>query len=181
MVHERETWAEAHERLTAFVDIESMVIDDDGQTLEPAEVVERVRLALATAEASAQGEAGRLSESETVSLLTEAMRAADQAFERVGGSTRHHVRDCLMPELERMGLTIVRADSTSATRWVDCEERMPEPGDFAWIVWHGVVQEQPWEYTELDDGRMGWVHVESEITDGVSMWMPLPPPPKGSP
>lgn len=121
-----------------------------------------------------------LAADELVRVLTDVMRKADRKFEKVGGSTRHHVRDCLIPELEQAGLAVVRVGSLSATRWVYCEERMPEAGQFAWIVWHGVVQEQPWEYTELDDGRMGWVHVESEITDGVSMWMPISAPPSAA-
>ncbi len=39
--------------------------------------------------------------------FTAAMREADHTFERVGGSTRHHVRDCLLPILEKQGLVIV--------------------------------------------------------------------------
>jgi hypothetical protein len=43
-----------------------------------------------------------------VMALTEVMREADRKFEKVGGSTRHHVRDCLIPELEAAGLAVVR-------------------------------------------------------------------------
>ena len=39
--------------------------------------------------------------------LTAAVREADQAFERVGGSTRHYVNDCLLPMLEAAGLSVV--------------------------------------------------------------------------
>lgn len=42
-----------------------------------------------------------------VARLTKAMRAADLAFETVGGSTRHHVRDCLMSALEEERLAVV--------------------------------------------------------------------------
>ncbi len=45
--------------------------------------------------------------SELVRRLTECMRIADRDFERVGGSTRHHVRDCLIPQLEAAGLYVV--------------------------------------------------------------------------
>lgn len=41
-----------------------------------------------------------------VKRLTAAMREADQTFARVGGSTRHHVQDCLLPILYRHGLVI---------------------------------------------------------------------------
>ena len=43
---------------------------------------------------------------EIVRRLTAAMREADRAFERTGGSTRHHVRDCLLPILNKHGLRI---------------------------------------------------------------------------
>jgi hypothetical protein len=39
--------------------------------------------------------------------LTAAVREADQAFETVGGSSRHYVRDCLLPALAKAGLKIV--------------------------------------------------------------------------
>jgi hypothetical protein len=43
---------------------------------------------------------------EIVKRLTQAMREADRNFEKVGGSTRHHVRDCLIPILKKYGLLI---------------------------------------------------------------------------
>lgn len=51
---------------------------------------------------------------EVVNAVTAAMREADQVFEKVGGSTRHHVRDCLLPVLNRMGWQVLRAaDATN--------------------------------------------------------------------
>lgn len=44
----------------------------------------------------------------TVEEFTRVMREADQAFETSGGSTRHYVRECLFPLLERDGMIIVR-------------------------------------------------------------------------
>jgi hypothetical protein len=41
-----------------------------------------------------------------ITLLTQAMREADLKFETVGGGTRHYVRDCLLPEIEKVGLSI---------------------------------------------------------------------------
>jgi hypothetical protein len=71
---------------------------------------ELVAKALAEAEhsalAAAQGEA--LSGDELVKVLTLALRTGDQAYESTGGSTRHYVRECLLPVLERMRLTVVR-------------------------------------------------------------------------
>ncbi len=46
-------------------------------------------------------------EIELVRRMTRAMREADQAFEQVGGSSRHHVRDHLLPVLEKHGLKLV--------------------------------------------------------------------------
>ena len=45
---------------------------------------------------------------EIVRRLTAAMREADRAFAGPlgGGSTRHHVRDCLLPILARHGLSV---------------------------------------------------------------------------
>jgi hypothetical protein len=42
------------------------------------------------------------------------MREADRVFEKVGGSTRHHVRDCLLPVLNRNGWRVVRDVAQSA-------------------------------------------------------------------
>jgi hypothetical protein len=38
--------------------------------------------------------------------MTAAMREADRTFERTGGSTRHHIRDCLLPILAKHGLEL---------------------------------------------------------------------------
>lgn len=43
--------------------------------------------------------------------LTSAMREADRAFETVGGSTRHYVRDCLLPCLTKHQLVLSIAPS----------------------------------------------------------------------
>ena len=40
--------------------------------------------------------------------ITAAMREADRVFEKVGGSTRHYVRDCLLPIMKKHGLIVVR-------------------------------------------------------------------------
>jgi hypothetical protein len=48
-------------------------------------------------------------DTEVVNAVTAAMREADRVFEKVGGSTRHHVRDCLLPVLNRNGWRVVKA------------------------------------------------------------------------
>ena len=45
-------------------------------------------------------------ESEIIIRLTKAMREADESFESVGGSTRHYVRECLLPILSGHGLEL---------------------------------------------------------------------------
>lgn len=45
---------------------------------------------------------------DAVAALTAIVREADQLFERVGGSSRHWVRDCFLPLLERAGWTMTR-------------------------------------------------------------------------
>lgn len=42
----------------------------------------------------------------TVAALTLALRLADRTFMRAGGSTRHYVRDHLLPELAAAGITV---------------------------------------------------------------------------
>lgn len=41
--------------------------------------------------------------------ITAVVREADQLFQKVGGSSRHWVRDCFLPLLEKAGLSIVSA------------------------------------------------------------------------
>lgn len=48
---------------------------------------------------------------EVVAAVTRAIRAADLAFESSGGSSRHWLRDQLLPRLEEEGLRIVWTDS----------------------------------------------------------------------
>lgn len=50
-------------------------------------------------------------EAELVCWMIAAMREVDSTFERVGGSTRHHVRDCLLPILAKHGLQLRFTDS----------------------------------------------------------------------
>lgn len=50
--------------------------------------------------------AARDVDSEFIIPLTAAVREADEAFERVGGGTRHYVRDCLIDALENHGLQV---------------------------------------------------------------------------
>ena len=47
-----------------------------------------------------------------VTALTRAVREADQEFLTVGGSTRHFVRDCLLPALHSNGLAVAVAASS---------------------------------------------------------------------
>lgn len=56
-----------------------------------------------------------MSEEELIQLVAKAVRAADATFERVGGSTRHWVRDCLLPALRSEKLHIV---GVSDTQWI---------------------------------------------------------------
>ena len=55
----------------------------------------------AVALASDQSDDGDL-----VARITEAVREADHDFERVGGSSRHWVRDCFLPSLRRHALIV---------------------------------------------------------------------------
>jgi len=47
-------------------------------------------------------------DTEMVNKLTAVVREADELFEKVGGSSRHWVRDCFVQILEKEGLRVVR-------------------------------------------------------------------------
>lgn len=49
-------------------------------------------------------------ERDLINRMTAAMREADETFQRVGGSTRHHIRDCLLPILSKHQLVLKRAE-----------------------------------------------------------------------
>ena len=46
---------------------------------------------------------------ELVPAITRAVRKADDAFEKSGGSSRHWVRDCFLDALENEGLCVVES------------------------------------------------------------------------
>lgn len=56
-----------------------------------------------------------VNEKEAIEKVTAAMREADPLFEEVGGSTRHYVRDLLLPILEKSGFAFGKHESTSPT------------------------------------------------------------------
>lgn len=62
--------------------------------------------------------------------------------------------------------------------WVSVEERMPEHGDIAWIVWEGTVQEQPWQWLDRYNMPPAWHFEDGRITEGVSHYMLANPPAK---
>lgn len=87
----------------------------NGSNCEPYEgPVARVAQLLATRERAAfergrkSAQGGALSGSELVKELTRALRLADTRYQETGGSTRHYVNECLVGELERAGLAVVR-------------------------------------------------------------------------
>jgi hypothetical protein len=56
----------------------------------------------------------------SISDFTELIREADRLFEKVGGSTRHFVRDCLLPLMEEKGMKLI---------FTDCAEWMAGEAD----------------------------------------------------
>ena len=54
----------------------------------------------------------------SVEEITRIVRDADQDFEGSGGSTRHWVRDCFLPALEKSGLRIVGAPAPASAQGV---------------------------------------------------------------
>jgi hypothetical protein len=93
---------------------------------------------------------------ELVARITAAVRAADQAFERSGGSSRHWVRECLLPELDRAGLAVVdtKANEGALTARLAPEMGLPPPGDMPYTV-EDLVK------------RAGWLRVSAAIATRV--------------
>jgi hypothetical protein len=52
-------------------------------------------------------------EMEAIEKVTAAMREADPLFEQTGGSTRHYVRDLLLPILEKSGFVFGKQESAT--------------------------------------------------------------------
>lgn len=75
-----------------------------------------------------------------VRRLTAAMREADEAFKSVGGSTRHYVRDCLLPILGKHEITLSPVDENAA---LDMRR-------FEWLMKHVNAPRQ------VIDDRMAW-------------------------
>lgn len=60
---------------------------------------------------AADGEEGQppmAEDADLVAEITGIVRASDEEFESVGGSTRHWVRECFLPRLEGAGWKLVR-------------------------------------------------------------------------
>lgn len=56
-----------------------------------------------------------ISYDEQVSMLTEAIRECDIQFETTGGSTRHYVRDLLLPYLTQRNIILTKIDKNDYT------------------------------------------------------------------
>lgn len=87
--------------------------------------------------------------------VTAVTRRADEQFEKIGGSTRHWVRDCFLPELEASGLTIVpkeqslakalRSERESAFRMIySAFETMRGGNEYKQIVLHTLDTIKPY-------------------------------------
>lgn len=57
-----------------------------------------------------------------VTVITAVVREADREFEHAGGSSRHWVRDCFLPLLNRRGLIVM---NDPATEHAPATERKP--------------------------------------------------------
>ena len=65
-------------------------------------------------------------------MLTLICREADKTFERVGGGSKHWVRDCFAPALEDAGLTLIALSEIEALR-----EFRVDADRYRWLRSHG--------------------------------------------
>jgi hypothetical protein len=60
--------------------------------------------------------------------------------------------------------------------WIVCSERMPNKGDWCWVVWEGSVQHEAWQF--LGDHWATWDEsADPAKRDEFSHWLLLPPIP----
>ena len=55
-----------------------------------------------------------MTDNNLVKEITVVVRQADSDFEKIGGSSKHWVRDCFLPLLEEAGLTVCRIGKLGA-------------------------------------------------------------------
>jgi len=77
-------------------------------------------------ESTPSPEGHELSYPELVGTMTAIMREADKGFETSGGSTRHYIREQLLPLMERYGFKVVRASPTPTAT---------QPGEGEFLKW----------------------------------------------
>ena len=65
----------------------------------------------------------------TVNAVTAVTREADQTFERVGGSSRHWVRDCFLPTLNAHGFIVARIQPEPAALEAPAAAEGPAQGE----------------------------------------------------
>ena len=65
-------------------------------------------------------------EAQTLRQMTLAMREADQHFERVGGGTRHYLRDCLFPVLAKHGIGLHFVPTAAQTERITSADEVEE-------------------------------------------------------
>jgi hypothetical protein len=77
---------------------------------------------------------------ELVRAITAIVREADETFQRVGGGSRHWVRDCFLPTLNKAGWKVARGD---AARVPPSQELSDEQIDQEWRIAKDPKVQQP--------------------------------------
>lgn len=94
----------------AIGDREKQLIGELCKRIGDLQTTVLTRRAVQIAEYIRELDTGELADQDSEEIerrMVSAMREADKTFERVGGSTRHHVIGCLIPVLAKHGLRLV--------------------------------------------------------------------------
>jgi hypothetical protein len=106
-----------------------------------------------------------------VTRITAAVREADRTFERVGGSSRHWVRDCFLPTLEKHGLAV-----WEGTRRAIVEEVLRSINEVAEVSTHWMNA-----YPSREEVRQWRDKLATALRPSGSPGQALPPPPEDQP
>jgi hypothetical protein len=118
-----------------------------------------------------------------VNAITAVVRDADAAFQKVGGSSRHWVRECFLPLLNSQGFKVVALGPPLASQPEGWQPIASAPKNWQSILCRAEDNEQFVAF--WSEASQGWVlnGCLGSLANARQFieWQPLPPPPAGEP